>query len=117
MAQAKAEREKAVILVEARQQAEQNAIELTVDTSVTDIFDRIMQEEARHILFIVNWAAYLRARRPLPLRPVFDARRAWNVTAQAFDRVEAGGAPGRVDGRQQGQRHQQRARGEQPPTH
>jgi hypothetical protein len=52
------------------------------------LFDQIMQEEARHILFIVNWAAYLRARRPLPLRPVFDARRAWNVAAQAFDRVK-----------------------------
>ena len=63
------------------------------------LFDQIMQEEARHILFIVNWAAYLRARRPLPLRPVFDARRAWNVTAQAFDRVKgalqmAGGGNG-----------------------
>jgi hypothetical protein len=52
------------------------------------LFDQIMQEEARHIFFIVNWAAYLRARRPLPLRPVFDARRAWNVTAQAFDRIK-----------------------------
>ena len=63
------------------------------------IFDQIMQEEARHILFIVNWAAYLRARKPLPLRPVFDARRAWNITAQAFDRVKgalqmAGGGNG-----------------------
>jgi len=52
------------------------------------LFDQIMQEEARHILFIVNWAAYLRARRPLPLRPAFDARRAWNIAAQAFDRVK-----------------------------
>jgi len=52
------------------------------------LFDQIMQEEARHILFIVNWAAYLRARSPLPLRPVFDARRAWNIAAQAFDRVK-----------------------------
>ena len=52
-----------------------------------ELFDQIMQEEARHILFIVNWAAYLRARQPLPLRPVFDARRAWNIVAQAFDRV------------------------------
>ncbi len=52
------------------------------------LFDQIMQEEARHILFIVNWAAYLRARRPLPLRPAFDARRAWNIVAQAFDRVK-----------------------------
>ncbi len=63
------------------------------------LFDQIMQEEARHILFIVNWAAYLRARRPLPLRPVFDARRAWNIAAQAFDRVKgalqmAGGGNG-----------------------
>jgi hypothetical protein len=46
-----------------------------------------MQEEARHTLFIVNWAAYLRARRPAALRPAFDARRAWNVAAQAIDRV------------------------------
>jgi hypothetical protein len=63
------------------------------------LFDQIMQEEARHILFIVNWAAYLRARRPLPFRPVFDARRAWNIAAQAFDRVKgalqmAGGGNG-----------------------
>ena len=55
---------------------------------IVDLFDHIMQEEARHILFIVNWAAYLRARRPLPLRPAFDARRAWNIAAQAFDRVK-----------------------------
>jgi hypothetical protein len=66
------------------------------------LFDQIMQEEARHILFIVNWAAYLRARRPLPLRPVFDARRAWNIAAQAFDRVKgalqmAGGGNGAGD--------------------
>ena len=54
---------------------------------LTDVFDRIMQEEARHILFLVNWAADLRARRSLLLRPAFDARRAWNIAAQAFDRV------------------------------
>lgn len=54
---------------------------------IVSIFETIMQEEARHILFIVNWAAYLRARRPMPLRPAFDARRAWNIAAQAVDRV------------------------------
>jgi hypothetical protein len=53
-----------------------------------EIFETIMQEEARHILFIVNWAAYLRARRPLLLRPAFDAWRGWNVVAQAFDRLK-----------------------------
>ncbi len=53
-----------------------------------DLFDGIMQEEARHILFIVNWAAYLRKQRPFLLRPAFDARRAWNVVAQALDRAK-----------------------------
>jgi hypothetical protein len=47
-----------------------------------DIFDPIMQEEARHILFIVNWAASLRARTAAALRPVFDARRAWTIGKQ-----------------------------------
>lgn len=55
---------------------------------ITSVFERIMQEEARHILFIVNWAAYLRARRPVLLRPAFDVWRAWNVGAQAFNRVK-----------------------------
>jgi hypothetical protein len=67
------------------------------------LFDQIMQEEARHILFIVNWAAYLRARKPLPLRPAFDARRAWNIAAQAFDRVKGAmqmaGGGGNGDGK------------------
>jgi len=55
---------------------------------LTDVFEQIMQEEARHILFIVNWAAYLRARRPVALRPAFDLWRAWNIAAQAFDRLK-----------------------------
>ncbi len=55
---------------------------------LTDVFDQIMQEEARHILFIVNWAAYLRARRPMLLRPGFDLWRGWNIVAQAFDRLK-----------------------------
>lgn len=55
---------------------------------IVSVFETIMQEEARHILFIVNWAAYLRARRPLPLRPAFDARRAWNILSQAADRLK-----------------------------
>ena len=52
------------------------------------IFETIMQEEARHILFIVNWAAYLRARRPVLLRPGFDLWRGWNIAAQALDRLK-----------------------------
>jgi hypothetical protein len=55
---------------------------------IVAIFETIMQEEARHILFIVNWAAYLRAQRPLLARPAFDAWRAWNVAAQAIGRLK-----------------------------
>ena len=66
---------------------------------ITSVFERIMQEEARHILFIVNWAAYLRAREPWILRPAFDAQRAWNIVAQAFGRVRgAMGMAGAGDG-------------------
>jgi hypothetical protein len=56
--------------------------------ALISVFETIMQEEARHILFIVNWAAYLRARRPVLLRPGFDLWRGWNITAQAFDRLK-----------------------------
>ena len=56
--------------------------------ALISIFETIMQEEARHILFIVNWAAYLRARRPVLMRPAFDVWRGWNITAQAFDRLK-----------------------------
>jgi hypothetical protein len=72
--------------------------------SLISIFETIMQEEARHILFIVNWAAYLRARRPMVLRPAFDAWRGWNIAAQAFDRLKgalkmAGGGDEKKDGK------------------
>ena len=65
---------------------------------IIDLFDGIMQEEARHILFIVNWAAYLRARRALPLRPAFDARRAWNIAAQIVDRARGAMNMGKASG-------------------
>jgi hypothetical protein len=65
---------------------------------ITSVFERVMQEEARHILFIVNWAAYLRARRPLPLRPAFDLRRAWNIAAQAVDRLKGAMQMAQVNG-------------------
>jgi hypothetical protein len=52
--------------------------------ALIDIFEPIMQEEARHILFLVNWAAYLRARTALPRRPLFDLRRAWKISEELF---------------------------------
>jgi hypothetical protein len=56
--------------------------------ALVDVFETIMQEEARHILFIVNWAAYLRAQRPVLARPAFDVWRGWNIVAQALGRVK-----------------------------
>jgi len=53
--------------------------------SLIDIFDPVMQEEARHILFLVNWAAFLRVRTPLLFKPVFDARRGWCILSQAVE--------------------------------
>jgi hypothetical protein len=67
--------------------------------ALIDVFEQIMQEEARHILFIVNWAAYLRARRPLVLRPGFDLWRGWNIVAQAFDRLKGALAMAGGDGK------------------
>jgi hypothetical protein len=50
--------------------------------ALIDLFEPIMQEEARHILFVVNWVAYLRARVPWIVRPAFDARRVWTLAGQ-----------------------------------
>ncbi|MHB1951938.1 MAG: ferritin-like domain-containing protein [Acidiferrobacteraceae bacterium] len=53
-----------------------------------DIFDPIIQEEARHILFFVNWVAYHRQRRPWWRRPALDATRAAVTLRQVLNRVE-----------------------------
>ena len=50
-----------------------------------DVFEPIMQEEARHILFVVNWVAYLRSRAAWVARPFFDARRLWTLGAQLLE--------------------------------
>ncbi len=63
------------------------------------IFEKIMQEEARHILFIVNWAALLRANRPAVKRPGFDLWRGWNIAGQAFDRLKGALAMAGGDGK------------------
>ncbi len=51
------------------------------------IFDPVMQEEARHVLFFVNWIAYRRARLPLDLRSLLDVRRAYAVALQMLSRA------------------------------
>jgi hypothetical protein len=54
---------------------------------LTEIFEGVMQEEARHVLFLVNWAAYERIRAGSLRRPLFDLRRAWNIASVALEHV------------------------------
>ncbi|HKA37330.1 MAG TPA: ferritin-like domain-containing protein [Thermoanaerobaculia bacterium] len=65
--------------------------------ALINIFEPIVQEEARHILFLVNWAAYLRGRAPLALRPAFDARRGWLVALELLGHARQAAAFGGDD--------------------
>lgn len=51
------------------------------------IFDGVMQEEARHILFFTNWAVHRGVRLPWSQKPRFLLRRALGVALQAVGRV------------------------------
>jgi hypothetical protein len=51
------------------------------------IFDGVMEEEARHILFFSNWAAHRGHQLPLVQRPWFLFRRVAGVALQAIGRV------------------------------
>ncbi len=52
------------------------------------VFDGVMEEEARHILFFSNWAAHRGHQLPLVQRPWFLVRRIAGVALQAFGRVK-----------------------------
>jgi hypothetical protein len=51
-------------------------------------FEPVMQEEARHILFFVNWEAYRQAQRPLWQRPRSVWRGALGRVLQVWRRVQ-----------------------------
>jgi hypothetical protein len=54
---------------------------------LVQIFDGVMQEEARHILFFSNWVAYRDIRLPVHQKPWFLVRRALGISLQALGRA------------------------------
>jgi hypothetical protein len=52
------------------------------------IFEPVVQEEARHILFFVNWVKYRRSQLPWWKRPAFRLRCAYLILDQVASRVK-----------------------------
>jgi hypothetical protein len=53
-----------------------------------NVLEPIVREEARHILFFVNWVAYCRARRPWYRRPQHAAQCAAAMALQVWTRIK-----------------------------
>ncbi len=65
------------------------------------LFEPIMQEEGRHIIFHVNWVAYNQARLPYAGRPRYVFRRGLAMWLQALSRLKTAlRIKGAADGRQ-----------------
>ncbi len=57
--------------------------------ALMETFDAFMDEEARHVIFFVNWAIY-RNRNLKALKPWFGIRRALGMSIQAIGRMRTG---------------------------
>ena len=59
--------------------------------TLLSVLEPIVQEEVRHILFLVNWVAYKRRQLPPLLQPLYRARCLASFAGAAFDRVRSAG--------------------------
>ena len=64
--------------------------------ALVKVFEPVMQEEARHILFFVNWVKYRRAQLPWWRRQAFCLRCAWIIVKQVASRVRTARSMGRL---------------------
>ncbi len=55
--------------------------------SLVEIFERVIAEEGRHIIFFSNWAAHGGANASMVAKPWFSIRRAAALSVQAFNRA------------------------------
>jgi hypothetical protein len=65
--------------------------------ALVEVFEPVIREEGRHILFFVNWVAWTAANKPLPLRLWFRLRCLAALIVNAIGRLSVAGDAGSSD--------------------